>query len=537
MNQSNNHEEQFNRLPKVVPVVINSTKPISDRKPETSPVKNASAQKIEKIENNDIEEDSVKKQSAEKHQDINVVKKTVAAEKNKKLFEVEASKKRKAVLLEDHKPEANLLEKNIIASNEKDALSSAPKTTNDCSKNQTASQDSLSTNEKIGSSQDADSETSLLKEREVIPKQQDEILFENPVRPNDHGFGRPLVKPRFVEVVEGSGVSNDMNEPIIPDSKSNVNERLEIWAPYFLRSAVFVLLLALVSLLVFIPLTRSLWTLMLQITQLPKSWMIWAAGLSYSYIVGLILFYVFKVVCFIARLRYKPQVVVSQIGFSSFDAKQAALARREFTKHLVELNADFAQWSKSLSELNMKDDQLLYLKKSINDLLESRPIDANNWWNECEENFLEPLDALAKARLNRAIKAIGLKTAISPWKAVDTVVVVHHSFHMAKDLCAIANLRPGKFGTISIMLHVAVNVYVASQVQAWSEQGAQILGDVNEEIMAEMGMDFAGSMIVEGAGSVVKLITPKIAEGLVNSMFAYRLGSRVWKLVRPVKLS
>lgn len=158
-----------------------------------------------------------------------------------------------------------------------------------------------------------------------------------------------------------------------------------------------------------------------------------------------------------------------------------------------------------------------------NKLLETRSVDTPSWLRELESEVLQPLDDIARRRIKHYAKRVGIKTAISPFPLVDSLAVLYNAFLLLRELAALYGRRLNRYETGILVLLVIFQVYVAGETQE----------------VTEAGMDEVQNFIAEGTAGftnrVTALISPKVAEGVLNGYVLYRLGRYAQRNFRPLR--
>lgn len=136
--------------------------------------------------------------------------------------------------------------------------------------------------------------------------------------------------------------------------------------------------------------------------------------------------------------------------------------------------------------------------------------------------FQEALDDRSLKIIIKYAKTIGVKTAASPWKIVDTFAVFFNSTLM---ICRIANVYHRKVSRIQafrLVLRWFVNLYVANEAGDVAEEAATTISKGAADWLGEAGF---GS-VLQASAPILSKFVGKLAEGGTNAYLAYRLGSR-----------
>ncbi len=156
--------------------------------------------------------------------------------------------------------------------------------------------------------------------------------------------------------------------------------------------------------------------------------------------------------------------------------------------------------------------------------LESSELKGNpiGWIKEYEFQFQSVLDEAAATSITKCARWVGLKTATSPNPLVNTLLALYWSFVLMRDLCRIYNVRVGTVGTISLLVRVFFNAFMAGgmeDLEPYAERTFDsIIGEFYPGIMQKIIGKFAA----------------KSAIGLANYFLLTRLGRHAISELKPL---
>ncbi|WP_284163619.1 TIGR01620 family protein [Frigidibacter sp. SD6-1] len=128
-----------------------------------------------------------------------------------------------------------------------------------------------------------------------------------------------------------------------------------------------------------------------------------------------------------------------------------------------------------------------------------------------EEDYLGPLDQLARREIEAAARQVAAATAIVPLALADVAVALIANTRMVRRIAAIYGGRSGAFGSWRLMRRVAVHLVAT---------GAVAVGD-----------DLIHS--VAGGGLLSKL-SRRFGEGVINGALTARVGVAAMEVCRPL---
>lgn len=138
------------------------------------------------------------------------------------------------------------------------------------------------------------------------------------------------------------------------------------------------------------------------------------------------------------------------------------------------------------------------------------------------DRFQLALDKQALAIIKHYAKIIGIKTAASPWKAVDIIAVFFNSTLMVSKIAKVYHRQVSRQQAFRLVIHWFVNLYISGELGQIAEGAADAIAQGTSEWLGEEGI----SAVLQPAVPLLAKFGGKIAEGGVNAYLAYRLGSR-----------
>jgi len=363
-------------------------------------------------------------------------------------------------------------------------------------------------------------------------------------RPGDTGVGRPRQCPRTSQPVERKPTPrSDESQTVDAELFSR---RPEIWAPSILRLPFVyfggLLLLSLLGIWLLTSVIELIGSLALL-----SPWLIWTSAAILVILLAVVLFLLMSVAIRYLRVPYRPQLVLRQVTQARIIQYGAyRQARIELSDNLREIEALGPEYIKLLKRMGLTDSECSKFKSDMSALLRDRAIDGQAWLNEYQDNIQSVLDDLARRRQRHYATIVGLKTAISPWQAVDLMAVLYNSTLLVRDLCFLANRRADNLQTLSLLVHVGFNMFVASEAQelaktatdnaseGYEQFADDLMADRSADIVADGAVEGAKGLAADSIKAVSKFAVARLGEGLANAWLTQRFGARVWSLLTPL---
>lgn len=142
---------------------------------------------------------------------------------------------------------------------------------------------------------------------------------------------------------------------------------------------------------------------------------------------------------------------------------------------------------------------------------EADVLDADALLNLAETELLPPLDALARAEIERAARQVATVTALVPLALADVAVALAANLRMIRRIAEIYGGRSGALGSWGLMRRVFAHLVAT---------GALALTD-----------DLIGSV---AGGGILSKLSRRFGEGVVNGALTARVGLAAMDLCRPL---
>lgn len=144
------------------------------------------------------------------------------------------------------------------------------------------------------------------------------------------------------------------------------------------------------------------------------------------------------------------------------------------------------------------------------------------------DQFQRELDARALVIIKEYAKIIGIKTAASPWKAVDIIAVFFNSTLMVVKIAGVYHRQMSRPQAFRLVFRWFVNLYISGELGQITEDAADAVAQGTAAWLGEDGI----STILQPVVPLLAKFGGKVAEGGVNAYLAYRLGCRACESFR-----
>ncbi|MCC7420487.1 MAG: DUF697 domain-containing protein [Planctomycetaceae bacterium] len=228
------------------------------------------------------------------------------------------------------------------------------------------------------------------------------------------------------------------------------------------------------------------------------------------------------------RLRQTPRIslrALRQLEERAVMRQKAREHRREAIRQLQEFldayvtkessEAQLRQFGISAQEWNELIAQAARLRSGPHG-------DDQAWMEEVDSRFLSLLDGVASRVIRAAALSTGFRTASTPTGFLDAALMTAGSVALVRNLCRLYQLKTDRWGTCLVLVHIVGNLVVSSQTE-------EVVQESSEQLRASLE-----GMLGTAAGSVVRFLGSRVAEGTSNAFLLMRLGSVTVRALRPI---
>jgi uncharacterized membrane protein YcjF (UPF0283 family) len=386
--------------------------------------------------------------------------------------------------------------------------------------------------------------------RDVAMSSSSEIMEPASGRPADTTVGRPIQPPKEFKPSQRSQADLDTrNEQDQREKSLALLQQSQLYEVPQFFTQMFLFLGGTLAVLVGVFLVVEVLQLFAALTALPMAFQI-VAYVFLSVVFMITAGTVWQWTAMWRRLRVNQQIQLTKVSAASqrLSSDMMGAARKQLQTYLktYDLSLDSPLY-RQFRTLGFGPESLKRLDECRQRLLlESRPISSREWIDEFRRDWLDALDARARARISRYGKFVALKTAISPYAILDFLVVIYNNFRMLQDLCLLYQVRTGLAGTVYLLGLCIFQAFMAGAVnealdaigEGGAEEGAdaaaESLGDGGPELVEEASRE-GFSRILSGVGEhFLGSAATKAAEGMANWFFLRRIGRQAMRLLQPL---
>jgi uncharacterized membrane protein YcjF (UPF0283 family) len=369
-------------------------------------------------------------------------------------------------------------------------------------------------------------------------------------RPADTTIGRPIQAPKEDTPSQTSLADLDARKEQDQREKSLAllqQSQLHEVPQFFTR--MFLLLGGTLAVLVGVFLVVEVLQLLAALTALPIAFQI----VAYVFLSGVFIITagtVWQWTAMWRRLRVNQQIRLTKVSAESqrLSSEVLGAAKKQLQTYLktYDLSLD-SPLGHQFRALGFGPESLKRLAECQHRLLqENRPISSREWIDEFRRDWLDALDAMARARISRYGKFVALKTAISPYAILDFLVVIYNNVRMLQDLCLLYQVRTGLAGTVYLLCLCIFQAFMAGAVNealdAIGEDGVEDGTDATAESLGDGAPDLVEEASSEGLSRIVTGVgenflgsaARKAAEGMANWFFLRRIGQQAMRLLQPL---
>jgi uncharacterized membrane protein YcjF (UPF0283 family) len=369
-------------------------------------------------------------------------------------------------------------------------------------------------------------------------------------RPADTTIGRPIQAPKEDTPSKKSLTDIDTRKEQDQREKSlALLQQSQLYEVPQFFSRMFLLLGGTLAVLVGVFLVVEVLQLLAALTALPIAFQI----VAYVFLSGVFIITagtVWQWTAMWRRLRVNQQIRLTKVSADSQRLSSDVLgaAKKQLQTYLktYDLSLD-SPIGHQFRALGFGAESLKRLAECRHRLLqESRPISSREWIDEFRRDWLDALDAMARARISRYGKFVALKTAISPYAILDFLVVIYNNVRMLQDLCLLYQVRTGLAGTLYLLCLCIFQAFMAEAVNealdAIGEDGVEDGADATAESLGDGAPDLVEEASSEGLSRIVSGVgehflgsaAKKAAEGMANWFFLRRIGRQAMRLLQPL---
>ena len=270
----------------------------------------------------------------------------------------------------------------------------------------------------------------------------------------------------------------------------------------------------------------------------PFDWIVGVAATAFALVLAAL---IVRLVWALMRLRRSPAVNLAGLRTLSERRQWQRLAvhhvdraRRELRRHLQEYGGRAAHPS-------LTDDDRTRLADARRDLLVEPPVlSASEWLEAFSGRFQSILDAAAQRRVRAYAMKVGVGTAASRFPLLDQAIVLYACMALLRELLMLYGLRPTPGQTALLLARSVVTTYLSGVLQDVSDEAADTAVTATDSLTEDGPLQDMITQVGRGASEAVGagVLAPlagRAAEGAINGVLVWRLGTRAIEQIQPVR--
>lgn len=270
----------------------------------------------------------------------------------------------------------------------------------------------------------------------------------------------------------------------------------------------------------------------------PFDWIAGVAAAAFSLVLAAL---IVRLGWALLRLRRSPAVNLAELRslrerrqWQRLAVRHADRARRELRRHLQEYPSRAAHPYLNHDERTRLDDARGEL------LAEPQTLSAAEWLEAFNGRFQSILDAAARRRVRAYAVKVGVGTAASRFPLLDQAVVLYACLALLRELLVLYGLRPTAVQAGLLLARSVATTYLSGVLQDVSDQAADVAGTAADGLAEDGPLQDVVTEVGRGAGEalgagVLAPLAGRAAEGAVNGVLVWRLGSGAIRQIQPVR--
>ena len=270
----------------------------------------------------------------------------------------------------------------------------------------------------------------------------------------------------------------------------------------------------------------------------PFNWIVGVAATAFALVlVALIV----RLVWALMRLRRSPAVDLAGLRALSERRQWQRLAVHHVDRARLELRRHLEGYGSRVAHPNLTDDDRTRLADARRDLLAEPPVlSASEWLEAFSGRFQSILDAVARRRVRAFAVKVGVGTAASRFPLLDQAIVLYACMALLRELLMLYGLRPTTVQTALLLARSVVTTYLSGLLQDVSDEAVDTAVTATDNLAEDGSLQDMITEIGRRAGEAVGAgvlapLTGRTAEGAVNGVLVWRLGTRAIEQIQPVR--
>ena len=270
----------------------------------------------------------------------------------------------------------------------------------------------------------------------------------------------------------------------------------------------------------------------------PFDWIVGVAATAFALVIAALLV---RLVWALMRLRRSPAVNLAGLRTLSERRQWQRLAVHHVDRARRELRRHLEEYETRATRSHLNDDERTRLDDARRDLLvEPQTLSASEWLEAFNGRFQSILDAAARRRVRAYAVKVGVGTAASRFPLLDQAIVLYACMALLRELLMLYGLRPTAVQTALLLARSVVTTYLSGVLQDVSDEAADTAVTATDSLAEDGPLQDMITEVGRGAGEAVGagVLAPlagRAAEGAINGVLVWRLGSRAIEQIQPVR--
>ncbi len=270
----------------------------------------------------------------------------------------------------------------------------------------------------------------------------------------------------------------------------------------------------------------------------PFNWIVGVAATGFSLVLAAL---IMRLGWALMRLRRSPAVNLAGLRTLSERRQWQRLAVHHVDRARIELRRHLQEYERRAAHPHLNDDERTCLNDARRDLLvEPQTLSASEWLEAFNGRFQSILDAVARRRVRAYAVRVGIGTAASRFPLLDQAIVLYACMALLRELLMLYGLRPTAVQTALLLARSVMTTYLSGLLQDVSDDAADSAATATASLSEDGPLQDMITEVGRGAGEAVGagVLAPlagRAAEGAINGVLVWRLGSRAIEQIQPVR--
>lgn len=261
-------------------------------------------------------------------------------------------------------------------------------------------------------------------------------------------------------------------------------------------------------------------------------WIQFPVAISVITLTGILLFFFGKLFYSGVRLHTTPNATFRELskrdercrvkGWEN-DSDQAKLLRSLVEDYLrYALTGDKREGE--LIATKLPKDKIKWVLGQAESLLSDNHLSAKDWIRQFRSNIQTTLDNHANTIVWQHVKRVGVRTLVSPYSWLDTILMLYHIITLEKKLLQIYGVRPDWVNVAMLSVKSTGSVYLASQWDHIYDNAVDCLSPDTVAYLQEASVGIFGETVAAVLGKAAPGFLKSLTGSGINAFMLYRIG-------------